>query len=186
MRLGHDRCCLTLAVWALCALASTVLAQTTTPKTLRSMREVGENLRNGETEIPIDLEATVTNYCRIKRKLFVQDEGMALFVAVPQNLYEEDAPAIGKGSRVRIRGSAMCEECILRATSVEALGEKVAIKPLDVESLTAGTYWSKLVRFEGEVTALLTVHNVIRFNVCLLYTSPSPRDATLSRMPSSA
>ena len=24
------------------------------------------------------------------------------------------------------------------------------------------------------------------FNVCLLYTSPSPRDATLSRMPSSA
>ena len=25
-----------------------------------------------------------------------------------------------------------------------------------------------------------------RYNVCLLYTSPSPRDATLSRMPSSA
>ena len=25
-----------------------------------------------------------------------------------------------------------------------------------------------------------------RFNSCLLYTSPSPRDATLSRMPSSA
>ena len=24
------------------------------------------------------------------------------------------------------------------------------------------------------------------FNTCLLYTSPSPRDATLSRMPSSA
>ena len=26
----------------------------------------------------------------------------------------------------------------------------------------------------------------LRNNVCLLYTSPSPRDATLSRMPSSA
>ena len=25
-----------------------------------------------------------------------------------------------------------------------------------------------------------------KYNVCLLYTSPSPRDATLSRMPSSA
>ena len=25
-----------------------------------------------------------------------------------------------------------------------------------------------------------------QFNICLLYTSPSPRDATLSRMPSSA
>ena len=26
----------------------------------------------------------------------------------------------------------------------------------------------------------------VKFNICLLYTSPSPRDATLSRMPSSA
>ena len=30
------------------------------------------------------------------------------------------------------------------------------------------------------------VANIIRNNSCLLYTSPSPRDATLSRMPSSA
>ena len=30
------------------------------------------------------------------------------------------------------------------------------------------------------------VHEVIPFEDCLLYTSPSPRDATLSRMPSSA
>ena len=30
------------------------------------------------------------------------------------------------------------------------------------------------------------VANVTRNRVCLLYTSPSPRDATLSRMPSSA
>ena len=28
--------------------------------------------------------------------------------------------------------------------------------------------------------------STIGFNICLLYTSPSPRDATLSRMPSSA
>ena len=28
--------------------------------------------------------------------------------------------------------------------------------------------------------------NLLRHGVCLLYTSPSPRDATLSRMPSSA
>ena len=28
--------------------------------------------------------------------------------------------------------------------------------------------------------------NVVRYHSCLLYTSPSPRDATLSRMPSSA
>ena len=35
--------------------------------------------------------------------------------------------------------------------------------------------------------ALGTAHNkVIHLISCLLYTSPSPRDATLSRMPSSA
>ena len=33
--------------------------------------------------------------------------------------------------------------------------------------------------FAGSITAIL-------INTCLLYTSPSPRDATLSRMPSSA
>ena len=37
---------------------------------------------------------------------------------------------------------------------------------------------------EGEqITATLTVSST---DTCLLYTSPSPRDATLSRMPSSA
>ena len=42
--------------------------------------------------------------------------------------------------------------------------------------------------FVGGVRALLfqTLHPVAMFAVCLLYTSPSPRDATLSRMPSSA
>ena len=30
------------------------------------------------------------------------------------------------------------------------------------------------------------VNGHMRYNTCLLYTSPSPRDATLSRMPSSA
>ena len=37
------------------------------------------------------------------------------------------------------------------------------------------TYWSTFARFWGH-----------RLKDCLLYTSPSPRDATLSRMPSSA
>ena len=34
--------------------------------------------------------------------------------------------------------------------------------------------------------AILTLNYVTIPGVCLLYTSPSPRDATLSRMPSSA
>ena len=33
---------------------------------------------------------------------------------------------------------------------------------------------------------MATIELDARYQVCLLYTSPSPRDATLSRMPSSA
>ena len=42
---------------------------------------------------------------------------------------------------------------------------------------------------EGEFYQKVTQQSqleVIKNNACLLYTSPSPRDATLSRMPSSA
>ena len=35
-------------------------------------------------------------------------------------------------------------------------------------------------------TAHICVPNYLHYKTCLLYTSPSPRDATLSRMPSSA
>ena len=47
-------------------------------------------------------------------------------------------------------------------------------------------------RFKNRTTSNLTlsistkVYGILPFKVCLLYTSPSPRDATLSRMPSSA
>ena len=54
---------------------------------------------------------------------------------------------------------------------------------------------SSYVRLSGEITNpnsdKITIRGngyikVIDVNTCLLYTSPSPRDATLSRMPSSA
>ena len=38
----------------------------------------------------------------------------------------------------------------------------------------------------GRLNVLITGNVENNFNNCLLYTSPSPRDATLSRMPSSA
>ena len=38
----------------------------------------------------------------------------------------------------------------------------------------------------SEITEVLDLIKIGGFYVCLLYTSPSPRDATLSRMPSSA
>ena len=37
-----------------------------------------------------------------------------------------------------------------------------------------------------EIDGIETTDTMLAFKACLLYTSPSPRDATLSRMPSSA
>ena len=51
-----------------------------------------------------------------------------------------------------------------------------AIKKL-VKGVNTGKEFQTLLGATGQVTWL---------NPCLLYTSPSPRDATLSRMPSSA
>ena len=45
---------------------------------------------------------------------------------------------------------------------------------------------SNLIQLNGGVNLTIDVIGARRDNPCLLYTSPSPRDATLSRMPSSA
>ena len=49
-------------------------------------------------------------------------------------------------------------------------------------------YLEQLVSVEGQEYALLTPVDtpVSLFKICLLYTSPSPRDKRQSRMPSSA
>ena len=51
---------------------------------------------------------------------------------------------------------------------------------VDDESYEAWTFDGKVAFASGDATGALESYN------CLLYTSPSPRDATLSRMPSSA
>ena len=48
---------------------------------------------------------------------------------------------------------------------------------------------SSLIKSEWNSPELKTeIENLVKdhYKICLLYTSPSPRDATLSRMPSSA
>ena len=49
-------------------------------------------------------------------------------------------------------------------------------------SRIAGQYHDRLEFMEGDITSLEQVQSAI----CLLYTSPSPRDKRQSRMPSSA
>ena len=69
---------------------------------------------------------------------------------------------------------------------------RLAKNPADAEDLVQETYLKGYKAFESfnEGTNLrawlfrILTNSFI--NTCLLYTSPSPRDATLSRMPSSA
>ena len=56
-------------------------------------------------------------------------------------------------------------------------GQLIAVKVISVNP-----NYNKLELISGRITEL-TEGDII---ICLLYTSPSPRDATLSRMPSSA
>ena len=47
-------------------------------------------------------------------------------------------------------------------------------------------FWKKATSMSVLIAAILSVLMSFSIGTCLLYTSPSPRDATLSRMPSSA
>ena len=71
-------------------------------------------------------------------------------------------------------------DLVARNWSVEAGPASTAI-----ELGIAGEQW--FVADDAVVGALICVLVVlVRIGTCLLYTSPSPRDATLTRMPSSA
>ena len=81
----------------------------------------------------------------------------------------------------------------------EYVGHKsIAVSLSDIAAMGATPLWatislslpnvehSWLKSFSDGLYALAESHNVRIIGGCLLYTSPSPRDATLSRMPSSA
>ena len=64
-----------------------------------------------------------------------------------------------------------------------SIANKIGAKPSSVTDMFKKLSEQKLVKYEKYQGVSLTNEGV---KTCLLYTSPSPRDATLSRMPSSA
>ena len=70
----------------------------------------------------------------------------------------------------RLRANANIAELIAESS----LSQTDLIQPLFVKEKLVGT------------EAIESMPGISRYSDCLLYTSPSPRDATLSRMPSSA
>ena len=61
-----------------------------------------------------------------------------------------------------------------------------AVQELQENYDAFGTVAGQENRFQFLIAAAVDAHPVTGFECCLLYTSPSPRDGLLSRMPSSA
>ena len=66
------------------------------------------------------------------------------------------------------------------------LPEVISKEPLGPVVKYGDQQWADIVRWSIFVLFIAEEMGITQDNVCLLYTSPSPRDATLSRMPSSA
>ena len=69
----------------------------------------------------------------------------------------------------QIAKDLIAKNCVLKVFVATPYGRNVAVQTLPLELIHTGR---------------LTVDDI--FEICLLYTSPSPRDGLLSRMPSSA
>ena len=83
-----------------------------------------------------------------------------------------------------MRASASTLTCMSRAPVKRRTSSRARILESVATILESGVRYADV-----PVERILTTANVSRstfYQCCLLYTSPSPRDATLSRMPSSA
>ena len=63
-------------------------------------------------------------------------------------------------------------------------GTSVLDKKKTLSNSTIG--WTQFIRRENYINSYMMNENFVSWGCCLLYTSPSPRDRTRSRMPSSA
>ena len=89
-----------------------------------------------------------------------------------------------------IRTSALRSLALAAFAAVFACLALAATAPAKIERGPAGPKFydppSQLPKGHGKLIWRRNASNVIPLQSCLLYTSPSPRDGLLSRMPSSA
>ena len=124
-----------------------------------------------------------SNYYRVlfKPGFPVQSRELSVLQSILQNQIKSFGNHIFKDGSIVIPGNI----------SYNSSYYAVKINPTHV-GLSVGLYLEQLVgkRIKGQTSQITAVvQNVIKNTesiTCLLYTSPSPRDATLSRMPSSA
>ena len=77
------------------------------------------------------------------------------------------------------------ESVTVTLSVLEELLQGVAFELIVVDDNSSDGTWQKVLEISRNDPKIRLVRRVHRKG-CLLYTSPSPRDATLSRMPSSA
>ena len=98
---------------------------------------------------------------------------------------KERALAEAQSARKIKEGELIKKEAIKRASNTEAAALRDAKNSKRVATRNKSAAQAKAKR--DKAIALKNKNDRIKnANACLLYTSPSPRDATLSRMPSSA
>ena len=95
---------------------------------------------------------------------------------------------IGKNFMKVLVDAAHCGDSDMTITeNEECISEVASRNEIGIFHASAKTTRGCLSSDDGWIPALLTAcAKTGQLNICLLYTSPSPRDATLSRMPSSA
>ena len=83
----------------------------------------------------------------------------------------------------RVNASIICKEVRL----IDADGNMVGIVSPEKANIMASEVGLDLVEISPNATPpVCKIMDFGKFKYCLLYTSPSPRDKTVSRMPSSA
>ena len=111
-------------------------------------------------------------------------------IAFPQELEVND-PAVGNSAQLLPAGYLRCDGSVLSSTVYPALaeilgtGDGCAFKQ-DGQTLSDTQFQLPDLRSKFIRASSASDQGVINDNTCLLYTSPSPRDPTSSRMPSSA
>ena len=111
------------------------------------------------------------------------DQSLPTFLDATSTLIRRHLAAFvaGDGSPLRVdetKSAAIQRLCVGFA---DLVGFTAYTEQADAESFMA-----TMSRFEREVQETVVANGGTVVKICLLYTSPSPRDATLSRMPSSA
>ena len=144
------------------------------------------NMLTGKSLFPVSVEAE-KQAVSLSFGGRVSGQKIAVFYEQLASLMQNGVPMIRSLTILRDQSSVPAltnalDDVIKRVEEGDALGEAFARHPNVFSDIAVN-----MARAGAEGGFLEdALDRVARFTACLLYTSPSPRDATLSRMPSSA